>query len=330
MRYWFLLFLQISLFCSDYDCILVGTSPFSLFEALYQSHSGKKVLILEEAAICGGAWKGINICGVMHADLGCHMIGCDPQLKSFLEEYAGCKIVSLDHPLLPFDFSKSPNGWYFSQGCYELIDHLLQLIAATDIVLLMQHKVDTVNVNQAEKKATVYTNNGIFTTDKLILTPMSTLQLMPTSFPQQFGKSKHYHLYLLIQDPTPPKFSYRGGGALGFARMMNLTHFVQLTHSGRQLIVVQTYNENLLSDPELILADLKKNEWVDPSAYLLQAEPYIYETGHFHQGLIKQIGAGEVIEVLQTGHIQNLKNYISKWKGAIQPFEISRNLRDCR
>ena len=300
---------------------MIGISPFSLFEALYQCHSGKKVLILEEASECGGAWKGVNVCGIMHADLGCHQVGHDAQLKTFLEEYAGCKIVSMDNPLLPFEAAKSPNGWYFSKGCYELIDNLLHLIAATDIVLLTEHKAENVTIDAVKKTATVQTKGKFYTTNKLIVTPMSCVTLNPTSSPQHYGKSKYFHLYLLVQDPTPPKFSYQGGVAAGVSRMMNLTHFVGLTGTGRHLIVVQTHSEQSLSNGQVFLDALKKSKLVDPSAYILKTEPYIYEAGAFHQGLISQMGAQGIIEVLQTGHFQSLSTYVPKWKQVLRPFE---------
>lgn len=314
MRFFFLL-LQVCLFAADFDCVVVGSSPFSLFEALYQCHSGKKVLILEEAAQCGGAWKAIDICGICHADLGCHQVGCDMQLKAFLEEYAGCKIVSMDHPTLPFEaVSESPNGWYFSQGCFELIDHLLHLIAATDIALCTNCQVERVSIDPSQNIAKVQTKNGSYTTKKLIVTPMSVLP------PQNQGKSKYYHLYLLIQDPTPPRFTYQGGLVSGSSRMMNLTHFVGLAETGRQLVVLQMHNESHVTDGQFYVDALKNQSLLDVGAYLLKAEPYIYEAGAFQQGLISEMGAQELIEVLQTAHFLNLSGYISKWKQVLKPY----------
>lgn len=325
MRFLFLLLLQISLFATDFDYIVVGTSPFSLFEALYQFHSGKRVLILEASPECGGAWKSIDICGVPHADLGCHQIGHDMGLNAFLEEYAGCKIVSMDNPLLPFESAKSPGGWYFSQGCFELIDHLLQLIAATDIALYTNSKVEQVTIDPTQRRATVQTGTQSFTTEKLILTPMSCLILNPTHSSRNYGTSKYYHLYLLIQDPTPPRFSYREGIANGMSRLMNLTYFVGLTETGRQLIVIQTHDEQNLANGEAFLNALKTNNLIDPGAYILKSEPYIYEAGTFHQGLISQMGAEDIIEFLQTGHFQGLSNYISKWKQVLKPYSEALN-----
>jgi len=327
MRMFFLLFIQLCLFSADFDCVIVGTSPFSLFEALYQSHSGKKVLVLEEAPVCGGAWRAIEVCGVPHADLGCHQIGHDANLKAFLEEYAGCKIVSMDNPLVPFEAAKSPNGWYFSRGCFELIDHLLQLIDATDIILYTNSKVENVTIDTTQKVATVYTNEQKFTTEKLIVTPMSCLTLSPTQSPQSYSKSKYYHLYLLIQDPTPPRFSYQGGSVAGVSRIMNLTHFVGLRETGRQLIVIQTHSEQNLNNGQTILDALKTQKLVDPTAYILKTEPYIYQAGSFHQGLISQMGAQGIVEILQTGHFQSLATYIPKWKKVLKPYNEALGIR---
>lgn len=320
LRFLILILVQLSLFAADFDCIIVGTSPFSLFEALYQFHTGKKVLILEESSQCGGAWKGIDICGVMHADLGCHQIGHDTRLKEFLEEYAGCKIVSLDNPHLPFEEGKGPNGWYFSRGCYELVDNLLRLISKTDIVLFTENKVENVKIDASQNVAIVQTKNRFFTTHKLIVTPMSSLTFSPSTSPQNYGKSRYFHLYLLVQDPTPPRFTYQQGLMSGVSRMMNLTHFVGLVGSGRQLIVVQTHREQNLANGQIYLEALKSNHLVGEGAYILQSEPYIYETGAFHQGMISQMGAQGIVEVLQTGHFQNLNNYIPKWKQVLIPF----------
>lgn len=308
---------------ADFDCIVVGTSPFTLFEALYRCHSGNRVLILEEAAECGGAWKAINICGIPHADLGCHQIGHDVQLKAFLETYAGCHIVSMDNPLHPFEPSNSPNGFYFSQGCYELIDHLTRLIQATNIVLLLNHKVESVSVDPKQKIATVKTKNRWFTTSKVIVTPMSGIHIENSSAaPHAGSKSKYYHLYLLIQDPTPPRFTYNGGGvAPGISRIMNLTHFVGLANSGRQLLVFQTHNDQNLTNGQTFLDALKSRNLVDKSAYILKNEPCIYESSYFNQSLINQMNAGEFFEILNTGHFQNLTTYISKWKQVLKPYK---------
>lgn len=321
MVLFFFLFLRIALFAADFDCVLVGTSPFSLFEALYQNSCGKKVLVLEEASECGGAWKGVDVCGVLHADLGCHQIGHDTHLKSFLEVYAGCCIVSMDSPSLPYESIKSPNGWYFSRGCYELIENLLKLIDATDIVLLTDTRAEQAFVDPLQKIVTIKTQKTFYTADKLIVTSTTRLNLQPSNYEKSYGTSKHYHLYLLVQDPTPPKFTYHSGIVNGLSRMMNLSHFVGLNGTDRQLIVLQTYNEQHLANGQVFLDALKSVHLVDQAACILETQTYIYESGAFHQGLINATGAEGMIEVIQTGHFQNLSALIPKWETSLKPFD---------
>lgn len=320
MRLFFCLLHIACAFASDFDRILIGSSPFSLFEALYQAQMGRRVLILEEADICGGAWRSIQICGLSNVDLGCHQIGSNTQLKAFLELYAGCHIVSMDHPEEPFGTGCSPNGWYFSKGCCELIDHLLQLIARTDIVLLTSTRAESASIDFSQKMVTVHTANTSYTTEKLIVTPMSSLTLLPAQAPQPKRQSKHYHLYMLIQDPSPPRFSYQNGKITGITRIMNLTHFVGLKETGRQLVVVQTHREEQLANPLALLEALKQQQLIDPGAYLLTSQPYIYQAESFHQGLIAKLGAQELIEVLQTGLFNNLTMHIPRWETALTPF----------
>ena len=328
MRWFVSLFLiwNTLVFSVDFDCVVVGSSPFSLFEALYQSHSGKRVLILEGASECGGAWKAIDVCGIPRADLGCHQIGHDATLKNFLEEYAGCKLVSLDNPLIPYtNPSSSPNGYYFSQGCFELVDHLLQLISSTSIVLLLNHRLEKVAIDPSHTFATVKTQGEQYTTSKLIVTQMSSIQLENGPPLPAHGKTKYYHLYLLIQDPTPPRFCYTGGVSPGVSRLMNLTHLVGLTGTGQHLIVIQTHSEQSFTQGQKYLQDLKAKKLIGESAYILRSEPYIYEQGpNTHQTLRSLNGQGQkLFETINTGHFQSLSTYVQKWKQVLKPYSVA-------
>lgn len=309
MRTFLLLILCTSLFAADFDVIVVGTSPFSLFEALYQSHSGKRVLILEEASECGGAWKTISICGIPHVDLGCHLASNDPVLGDFLEVYAGCSLVQQEHPKLPAEPS---THFYFSKGCFELIEHLLHLIAATDIVLLTNTKLESVSFDPSRTFAIAHTQNQNFSTRKFILTPASCFDT------PSFCKSKYYHLYLLVQDPTPPRFSYHGAMGNGIIRAMNLTCFSGLEGTGQQLIVLQVSHEDAFRNGADLLAVLKNRQLTAAEAYLLRSDPYIYEVGALNQKQIAQ--EQDFFEVLQTGNFGNLVHHVPKWKQVLKPY----------
>lgn len=310
---------------TDFDTVVVGTSPISMCEALYRSHLGERVLILEESERCGGAWKSIPICGVPYADLGCHQIGSDAQVKNFLEEYIGCHIVSLDFPNMDFgppNGQHGVNGFYFAKGCHELIENITTLIGATDAVLLTGHKLDSIVIDEEMGIAEVKTQGMTFTASKLVVTPSTYLYVEnhPSKRMPSQSKIKYYHVYLLIEDPTPPRFSYKYGAGSGISRLMNLTYFSDLFGTGMQLIAVQTHNEYYLDHQEEFFNQMKKNTLIDEDAVLLRAENYVYEQSHLDTSLVNQYKSS-MIEVLNTGHFLAMSGYIGKWKSVLKPFK---------
>lgn len=323
------LFSQLLLGALDFDVVVVGTSPISLLEALYQHYSGHRVLILEALPQCGGAWKSISVCGVPHADLGCHQLGSDPRMMRFLADTVGCQIVSMDHPdKEPTPANLGGNGFYFVQGCYEMIHHLEQMIAQTDIVLKLNHPLESVFIDPIEPQALVRTQGMQYSTRKILVTPCSEIKLEnhPTLqlHQQTTSRGKYYHLYLLIQDPTQPKFSYMNGKGEGISRMMNLTRFVDLEHTGTQLIVLQVHSEKYLTEGERYLKSLKQQQLIDPDAYLLKTESHLYEQPYYNQSLVSQMPNGlQVFELLQTGAIHAMTSYLSKWEMAIAPLSCT-------
>jgi hypothetical protein len=322
MRKWLLsvLFFCNFVFCLavDFDVVVVGTGPISLFEALYRYHTGNRVLILEAAAECGGAWKAIDICGIPHADMGCHFMGSDKRLLHFLEEYGGCKMVSLDNPQLPFEPSNSPNGYYPAQGCFELIHNLESLIHATNIVLQVNCPLESVYIDPNQQQAIVITKQGQFTTSKIIATSSSSFALNQDSSFSQQGKTKFYHLYLLVEDPTPSRFSYKNININGSSRLMNLSRFVGIEGTGTQLFVFQIYSDPMLHLADSFLEQMKGQGLVDGNARLLKAESYIYEQPHCNN--TSSISSSPFFEVLSTGSFSSMSSYVDKWKQVLQPF----------
>ncbi len=315
----------------DFDVVVVGTSPISLLEALYQHYTGNRVLILESSAECGGAWKSISACGIAHADLGCHQLGSDARMVRFLSETVGCQIIPMDHPdKPPIPENLGGNGFYFVNGCYEMIHNLERMIAETDIVLKLNQPLESVYVDPNKPMALVRTQGVQYSTRKILVTPCSEIKLenhptLPLES-QTVSRGKYYHLYLLIQDKTDPTFSYMTGRGEGISRMMNLTHFVGLDHTGKQLIVLQVHGERYFSDGDKYLQHLKQQRLIGSDALLLETESHLYEQPHYNQSLVTQMPNGlQVFELLQTGAIYSMSNYITKWEMAIIPHVVQRS-----
>lgn len=322
VRFIFTVFLFLSqiLYAVDFDVVVVGSSPISLLEALYNYHTGKRVLVLEESPVYGGAWKSIDVCGIFPVDLGCHTLGNDKKILHFLEEYIGCRMVSMDNPHLPFDSRHSSNGYYPSKGCYEIIQNLFQLIEKTDIVVLCDHLLESVFIDPQEPIATIRTQGKQFTASKILVTPFSYIQIENDPSQTQKDKKKFYHLYLLVEDPSPPRFSFRTGVLSGVSRLMNLTYFVGLEGTGTQLIVLQAYGQHYLESKEAYLEMLKKYNLLDSSAHILKTDQYIYEQSSCI--LSENIkNSDKIFEILNTSHIQEMMLYIPKWQQVLLPFD---------
>lgn len=309
---------------TDFDAVVVGTSPISLLEALHRHYSGQRVLILEEADQCGGAWKSINVCGIAHADLGCHQIGGDIEVWKFLRDYIGVTMVSMKDPSKQLS-DQGPfenNGYYFAHGCFELVDHLRELIAATDIRLLLNNKMECVYIDSDNKMVQVKTPEGYFTAKKMVVAYGTNICFEHPKVGRigsQPAKSKYCHLYLLIQDPTKYRFTYREAALSGASRLMNLTPFVGLEGTGKQLIVIQTYGEDHFQRIPEFLENLKKQNLIDNSAYILCSDHYIYEQTYLNLSEIQRIGPEyqALFDVIDTTVNSALKGHIARWKTTI-------------
>ncbi len=306
---------------TDFDYIVVGSSPFSLFEAIYKKCQGNRVLVVEQGAECGGAWKSITICGVPHVDLGCHEFGRDVRLVSFLEEYAGCNIVGTTPELK----KPVPNGeFYPSEGCYELTRNLQLLMDRIGVILLLNSKVESVFIDTTRDIAEVKIGDMRYTTPKLIVTYNSDLAIENPGLQNNPSRPHtYYHVGMLIEDPTPPRFTYRNIHGHGASRSTNYTCYSkELQGTGKQLITVQVHGEQGLANPSLFLEELKKYAMIDQNAKLLQTENYIYKQVALNQSAIHKIGpkAQAIFEILNTAHITNLSNSIDKWKKVMKPW----------
>lgn len=318
MRFLTLFLFSFVLNAVDYDCAFIGSSPISLCEALYHSYLGKRVLILEQSSECGGAWKSISICGVSHADMGCHDVTwADQNLTNFFEHYLGCRIVSFINPQV--SHRTMPGNAWFSGGCHELISNILNLVFQTSIDLRMNHCVERVTLDPTQDCAIIWIKGGPqLTTKKIYTTPLSAFAINQQPAPTHLGK--YYHLYLLIQDPSPPKFISGYFGSPGVSRMMNLTHSSNLLNTGRQLIVLQICNEKDLYQSENFMHQLKQKNFIDPSAYLLRSESYVFEATYGGVNF-QQLSPQErsYFEVLNTGSLAGMSSYATRWKQVFKP-----------
>ncbi|MGC1878754.1 MAG: hypothetical protein WA347_03765 [Rhabdochlamydiaceae bacterium] len=321
-----LLFLKGWLFAiqTDYDVALVGTSPIAMLEAIYHISKGERVLILEADEKCGGAWKSIDICGIANADLGCHLIGSDSRLKDFFKQYFGCRFTCLAHPDQEAvnSHAKCATGYYFSEGCYELISRLLAVIQSHNNAVLLHRKLESIFIDSSRESIDLFLGDMQYTTAKLILTPSSHFQINNPSFINPVPRSHlFHHLYLLVEDETPSRFTYLNGIISGMSRAMNLTPFLKFPRENLQLIVIQTHGEKELTQVEKFMNALIDRNYLSSKAKVLVSDTYFYHQSYMNASAVAQIG-GTLIEVLDTSSFTGMIKYLEKWKSAMTPLQL--------
>ena len=96
-----------------YDCILIGSGPVNLIEAMFLSKQGKKVLVLEQSEYLGGAWGKVPLKeGLPDFQLGCHIWDVEPQAFKFLSEFLDMELVKMKpQPEFVFKGVKLPYDW---------------------------------------------------------------------------------------------------------------------------------------------------------------------------------------------------------------------------
>ncbi len=310
-------------FETDFDTVIVGASPITMFEAIYRAKIGERVLVVESAAECGGAWKSIEVCGVPNVDLGCHEFGANKLVEQFLEEYAGCKMI----PNAPKRVGGCPGkvdwGVYPLRGCYELTKNLELRMRKAGVALLLKTRLESVYVDNERHIAEVQISGARYRTKKIVVTAYSEVKLENLPEQSPCHRSKYPHLYMLISDPTPTRFTYYQPCIDGVTRLMNVTQFTGLDGTGLQLISLQMRNELALKNGNKCFQELKRLSLVDPSAELVRMESYVFEQGSFDRTVLNKVGgaANTIFEILDTNHIINMGKYLEKWKGVIEPWK---------
>tara|TARA_B100001287_G_scaffold72444_1_gene60072 strand:+ start:4586 stop:5668 length:1083 start_codon:yes stop_codon:yes gene_type:complete len=70
-----------------FDCIIIGSSPLMLIEALYNSKLKKSVLVIESKNFVGGSWHCFNKTNFANdIEIGCHIWQKNYKVISFLKE----------------------------------------------------------------------------------------------------------------------------------------------------------------------------------------------------------------------------------------------------
>ena len=111
-----------------------------------------------------------------------------------------------------------------------------------------------------------------------------------------------------------------------------MTPFVGLDGTGMQLFVLQTYSEADYSKKNEYLEHLKKQNIVAKDAHLLCADSVTYEQSYQYSSTVHQLPHNMQVyfEVLNTGHIQSIGSYATKWKMVLKPYNQALNIASAK
>lgn len=237
-----------------YDSIVVGAGPTSILEGLHLRAQGKRVLLLEQDDVIGGAWKTVSHDALPPLEIGCHIWDVDQKVYRFLQDFLEISLEPLTpKPLIivgnirmPYarksiiiagkhaisSLKKAKFGGFFNHAGKAIMDgassspktYLYPTGGSAELMAGLERKVvnggleirtsaQISNVNLGEEKVTVNTQNGVLTTNELVLSTFSRIPeyTLITGEKIDFGntaKRDFIHLHLVFDDITPPSFSY--------------------------------------------------------------------------------------------------------------------------
>ncbi len=311
------IFSSISAYQTDYDYIAIGSSPIMMLEALYHHHLGNRVMIVEGAEECGGAWKSIEICGIKHVDMGCHTAGGNTKMIDFLENYVGINMV----PMVPNDKGKkkSHGNYYPQAGCYELIEQILKLVSAANIPLSIGHKVSSIYLHENLDYADVLIDGRTYTTKKLLVCHGTELNNESEPSYQNSSPREFPHIYLLVKDSSPDHFIYTGGGAhngLSIVRVSNLTPYCDLNGSDKKIFAFEVRSKTPQNFADLCLDYLHSKSLIGKNARLLNSETYTYSKAYLPRNFSNKLSpkGKEMFVYVNTTAIWNIANFASAWE----------------
>ncbi len=139
---------------------------------------------------------------------------------------------------------------------------------------------------------------------------------------QDHPKHSYYHLYIVVEDPTPARFTYLNGIAKGMSRAMNLTPFLEMPSEGLQLIVIQTHGKQEGDEMNTFLDAFKNKGLLSENAKILASDTYVYQQAYSNTTPLLQLG-GSLIEMLDTSSFGSMTRYFNKWKQAMVPLKTS-------
>lgn len=293
---------------THYDFIAIGSSPFTIMEAVYQSRLGYTVLLVEKDDRLGGAWRTIDVLGFEDIDMGCHWINDKSKTMEFLKNELGCSMKPFFHSMIS-PGRKVLESFYFLEGSKSFIRVLSELLHNSTVEYLLQRTVKKIIYKSGNQNVEVTVDDKEISAGHIILTNHTQADIHIDNKKLSAENIRKYnHYYLLVKGDPCPKFGYLSGSKQ-WSRAMNLSHFIDQAYPHNQLIAVQVKKETV--DTEKILEVMKKEGLLSPVAEIVLFEKLQYIQSR--NSYIKNLPSSK-FTVLKSGILVQMDKYVDRWK----------------
>ncbi len=226
----------------EFDFVLIGSGPVSIFEAVYLSKLGKKVLIIDKANTIGGSWAPISFAGIRNIENAVHYLWNDKRCCEFLFKTLNVEIVKVKNKIRVFKFwgvfiklkydswcskifktffnsnqsfikkiqsiffsLRNPPSIYFKLGSPDFIKRLSELLYKENIQLDLKSTLSKIDLRKPDC-IFLKVNNKYIKTSKLYISNSSRLPEILTingTFKFDENISPRPSIHILIKDFKP-------------------------------------------------------------------------------------------------------------------------------
>lgn len=289
---------------------IIGSSPISLFEAIYQAKKGNKVTIFESLDRVGGAWASIQHNDDLNLEIGCHIWDVNKKTYLFIEKFLGEKLNQLKpYPIIIYKKKAFPYDWknnilllktikhdfkgyisgkkfvkpvlksrkykYPKGGSKQLLDKLLLELSALNVEIRLGEEINL--IKQLNDSWQLVSNGTVLNFDKLILTSLSGLdkiELKNQNIIPDYKPTTFYHFHLLFEG-RPKKNTLSYVRVMGHKFIHRISDISSYSNTPHQVISVGIFKEktNKKTDKEIvdeIKRYMKNMGWIDEDYKILE------------------------------------------------------------
>lgn len=319
---------------------IIGSSPISLFEAIYQAKIGNKVTVYDSLERVGGAWGNVDYSKEYNLELGCHIWDVDKSTYAFIESFLDEKLITLKpYPIIIYKKKKFPYDWknnilivkalkqdfrgyllgkkfikpilksrsykYPKGGSKQLMDKLLDTLSNLNVDLELGCQINS--LIQKQKGWSLSLENKELFFDKVILTSLSGLKTIKTTektIVPTYKKTIFHHFHLIFKGNNHTK-------KLSYARLMDhpfihrVSDISSYSPGVNKILSVGIFKDKVkgLTNQEItikIKKHLLKRGWIDKKSELETYFSNEFVASTMDHFEIKQLKQLENLKVLRS------------------------------